>query len=500
MKKLIYPFIIILSIAACNHQHKPAAEGHSHDENLQLTAYSDVFEVYGEATPFAVGRESEVLAHFSTLSDFKPLPEGTITAILTVGTKKVEQTLSVPTKAGIYTFALTPNQEGTGTLTFDITSGNLKSTVIVPNLQVYTDTHKADHTAADNVITGNSNCVAFTKEQSWKVDFATEQVRVEPFGHIIKTSAQVQPSQGDESLVTAKASGVVLFADKLLVDGLQVNAGQPIFRIKSSDMTDNNMTVRYTEALGEYQRTKVAYESKLSLAEEKIVSANELLSAKTDFENAKVIYDNLSKHFTEGGQTVTAPISGFIKQLSVRTGEYVEAGQPLAVISQNRNLLIRAEINPKYYGILSDITAANIKIPNSSETYNLYDYGGKIVSFAKAVSTDNPLIPVTFQINNSIGLLSGSFVEMYIKTKSTANAITVDNRSLVEEMGNYFVYRQLTPELFEKVQVKPGATDGRRTHITAGLSTTDRVVTKGSILVKLSQSSGALDPHSGHAH
>ncbi len=59
---------------------------------------------------------------------------------------------------------------------------------------------------------------------------------------------------------------------------------------------------------------------------------------------------------------------------------------------------------------------------------------------------------------------------------------------------------QVTPELFEKREVKTGITDGIKTEILSGLSTHERIVTKGAFLVKLAQSSGALDPHAGHVH
>ena len=59
---------------------------------------------------------------------------------------------------------------------------------------------------------------------------------------------------------------------------------------------------------------------------------------------------------------------------------------------------------------------------------------------------------------------------------------------------------QLTPELFEKREVVIGATDGLNTEIINGLTDNERVVAEGAILVKLSQASGALDPHAGHVH
>ena len=70
----------------------------------------------------------------------------------------------------------------------------------------------------------------------------------------------------------------------------------------------------------------------------------------------------------------------------------------------------------------------------------------------------------------------------------------------MEEQGNYFVYVQVTPELFEKREVKIGTTDGVSTEIQKGITSIERIVTKGAILIKLTQSTGTLDAHSGHVH
>jgi multidrug efflux pump subunit AcrA (membrane-fusion protein) len=97
-------------------------------------------------------------------------------------------------------------------------------------------------------------------------------------------------------------------------------------------------------------------------------------------------------------------------------------------------------------------------------------------------------------------LLSGSFVELFIKTQTAAQAVTIPNGAIIEEMGNHFVFVQLHPELFEKRAVKTGVTDGIRIEIREGIEAGERVVSKGAILVKLAQASGALDPHAGHVH
>ena len=96
--------------------------------------------------------------------------------------------------------------------------------------------------------------------------------------------------------------------------------------------------------------------------------------------------------------------------------------------------------------------------------------------------------------------MPGSFVEVYIKTTRDGNSLVVPNSAIVEEMGNHFVFAQLTPEFFEKREVQLGVTDGMRTEILSGIKAGERIVTKGAVMVKLAQATGTLDAHSGHVH
>ncbi len=497
--KLIMGLLLAIFITACGNKQTDSKNEHAHDEKLQLTAYNESFEVYAEAKPFVVGMKSDILAHFSFLKNFKPIKDGKVTVSLIVGTNGIRQTLEKPTRTGIYKFFLTPSKVGVGKIIFDIETSEGKSQIIVPNIKVYNNVHDAQHDAADAVI-NSSNGVVFTKEQSWKIDFATTEARLEPFGQMIRTTAQILPSQGDQRVVVAKTGGIINFSGQEILEGKTINAGQSLFSIESEGMADNNLSVRFNQARSEYNRAKVEYERKKELAKDNIVSQSVLLKAQTEYTNAEYLYKNLRKNFSSGRQVINSPIGGYITQVLVSNGQYVESGQPIVVVSKNKNLLIKAELQPKYYSLLNKITSANFVIPNSNIKYTLEELEGKLVSFGKSSELENPLIPVIFQIKNSIGLLPGSFIELYIKTQNTTQAITIPNEAIIEEMGSYFVFTQLTPELFEKRAIRKGLTDGFSTEILEGVSVGERVVSKGAITVKLAQVSGALDAHSGHVH
>lgn len=495
---LILTLFFTVSLMSCSRHHAPEHD-HDHEDVLQLTAYSDEFEVFIEATPFAVGEGSEVLAHFTNLNDFKPLAGVKVAASLEVGSLNSAQTVEGLVEQGIWKFEITPAAAGNGELIFEIQASEGASRLVVEGIEVFEDEHDARH-AAHEAHVSESNAIVFTKEQSWKVDFATEKVKRATFSKIIRTTAQILPAQIDEKVVVAKAGGTVLFSGNEIVEGKAVRAAQTLFSIESKEFADNNLEVKYVEAVSEYNRAKADYNRKKELFKELIVSERDLLEAETAFKNAEVVYNNLNRNFSSGSQTVSSPINGFIKQLLVRNGEFAETGQPVLVVSKNTDLLVKADLQPKYHQILSTISSANLKVMGGEITYSLEELDGKLVSYGKTADLANPLIPVVFQVKNNIGLLPGSFVEMYIKLLSGENEISVPNNAIVEEMGAFFVFVQITPELFEKRPVKKGATDGFRTQIIEGVSENERIVSKGAVLVKLAQAAGALDIHSGHVH
>jgi len=498
--KIFLGALLAIVFASCQNK-KEATVAHEANEEVkfQYTAYSTDFEMFAETDAFVVGETANVLSHFSRLPDFKALESGSMTIRLIVNSKEVAHTLNKPTRKGIYSFYIQPETTGTGTLKFEITNETGRFEVVVPEVSVFASDKDALE-ASEKIIISRTNTTVFTKEQSWKVDFATDFPRNEPFGQIIKTTAQVQSSQGDEIIVSAKTNGIVMISGNAVLEGKDVSKGQALFSISGSEMADNNISVRYAEAKNNLEKAKADYERSTELAKDKIVSVKDLLSAKNQYDNAKAIFDNLNNNFSASGQNVKSPISGFVKQVLVKNGSYVEAGQPVVIVAQNKTLLLNAEVQQKYASMLGSIASANIRTVHDNQTYSLEQLNGKVLSFGKATNTDNYLIPVALQIDNTGGFTAGGFVEVYLITLTNTLALTVPTTSLLEDQGTFFVYVQVNPELFEKREVKIGTTDGVRTEIRTGLNSNERIVTLGAILIKLAQATGTLDAHSGHVH
>lgn len=489
---------LAFALAACNqHRHEP--EQHDdHEDSFNYTAYSEHFELFVEADPFIAGETASILAHFSSLSDFKAVEAGKITAVLTMQGRESRQTPGQPTRKGIYRFDVKPETAGKGSLRFEIANEKGQFEVILPEVIVF-GSHAEAHEAAEENALNLTNTTVFTKEQSWKIDFATAFPETEPFGEVVKTTAQVQSSQKSERIITANMNGIVMLAGDHLSEGKLVEAGQVLFSISGSGLADNNMAVRFTEAKNNFEKAEADYERARELVKDKIVSEKDFLAAKNQFDNAKAVYDNLNKNFSASGQRVSSPVSGYLKQLLVKNGSYVEAGQAVLIISQDKTLILRGDVPQRHAPVLAFIESATISTL-SGETYSLDDLNGRVLSYGKSVNSENYMIPVTLQVDNRRTLTTGSFVEIFLKTATRSKALTIPNSALLEEQGIYFVWVQTTPELFEKREVSLGKTDGLKSEVLKGITQADRIVTRGAMLIKLAQATGTLDAHSGHVH
>lgn len=523
---------------AHSHDHEDGHDhGHEGEGHLLLTAYSDGLEFFAETGTFVAGQEVSVLLHVTELQDFKPYVGEDVSVCLvpkgesagdncgncshghgTEAEPEIEgeghthqhedeshthqhedeghthQHEGKSEVQGIYRFCVRAEAEGEANLVFSA-DGQRAS---IP-VRVFGSASEASE-YAESLEARSSNGAVFPKEKSWSVDFATEEAVLEPFGQVIRATSRVQPSQEEVFTVSALTDGVVSIGAKALVEGREVRKGETLCIVKGSATADENLATKYARAEADYNFARNEYERKKALASDRIVSESELRQAEAAFEIAKAVFENLKGNFDASGQSAKSPIEGFVTSVTVSNGQFVRAGDPIATVSRSRSLLVVAEIQPRYSACLKDICGATFKDMDSGRIWTLDELGGKVVSYGKSVSSDSPLIPVTFSVPNKGGFIPGSFLQTRIITRSETPAITLPTTSLIEEQGNYFVYRQLTPEYFEKTPVTIGASDGLRTEIRSGLSAGERVVSKGAMFVKLAQASGALDPHAGHNH
>ena len=341
----------------------------------------------------------------------------------------------------------------------------------------------------------NPDEIMLAPEKAKAAGVASEVIQPKTFRQVIKTSGEVQAAQGAESVVVANVAGVVSF-QRAVTEGMQVGKGATIMTISASKLQDGDPAERARIA---YEAAKADYDRASRLVESQIVSQKEFNAIKEKYENARLAYEALAKNQTKGGVAVAAPIGGYIKNLLVKEGDYVAVGQPLATVTQNNRLFLRADVSERYYKYLNGISSANFKTPYDNQVYELEALNGKLLSVGKAAGSGSYYVPVTFSFDNKGEIIPGSFVEIFLLSKQQENALVLPVEALTEEQGLYFVYLQNCEESYKKQEVKIGASNGVEVQILDGIHPGDKVVVKGAYHVKLASAGNALPAHS-HEH
>ncbi len=497
MSKLLIIICAIL-FASCGNQSATVKQaGTDVLPSLSYTIYTEKSELFAEFRSLVTGDTTKLAGHFTRLGEFfSAITEGTITLTLTVGDNTVSQTSAVSSSPGIFRYAIIPGKSGIGKMVFDIRNKDYTDQIVIENVMVYADAKTAISSAIEEL---KSNEISYLKEQAWKVEFANIAVARQPFNEIIKTTGEILPAQGDEMVVTANTDGIVTFSGNKAVVGTSVNKGEMLFAISGGNLTNGNTETRFQQAKVAYEKTKADFDRAQELTKDNIVSQKDFQEIKARYETEQANYSNLSRNYQTGSQKVVAPLSGFVKIVLISEGQFVTAGQPLARVSQNRRLVLNAEVSQKYFAKLASITSANFKTAYDNKTYDIESMNGKLISYGKSNDANTLFIPVTFSFDNKGDVVSGSLVDVFLKLKPFEGAIVIPVSALIEEQGVFFAYVQIAGESFVKRELTLGGSDGINVQVLAGVHEGERVVTKGAYQIKLATVSGAIPAH-GHAH
>ncbi|HBK70715.1 MAG TPA: efflux RND transporter periplasmic adaptor subunit [Flavobacteriaceae bacterium] len=504
MNKISIVFILFLFTACSNN--KLAEHGHPHGdethtetelEPLAYTIYSDKSELFVKFKPLIVGETSKFAAHFTILGEtFLPLTEGKVAVSLILGENGIKNSAKKPSSPGIFRLALKPTNAGKGKLIFDIETKDFSDKIIIENISVYPNAKETSENPQENVF---GEEISYLKEQAWKVEFANTKLKKQAFSEIIKTTGQILSAQGDERILTAKNSGIITFTNSKKMIGSAVYSGENMFNISGESIIDNNLDAKYTLAKANYEKAKTNIERANELVKDQIISQKDFHERQLTYENAKTTFNNIANSYTTGGQKVKSPIKGYIKNLLVSEGQYVEIGHPIASVSQNRKLILKAEISQKHFSKLNSISSANFKMAYDNKVYKTDDLNGKLISYGKNTNNNAYYIPVNFEIDNKGDIIPGSFIEIYLKTTVIKDALVIPYSALIEEQGNYYAYVQTSGEGFQKRELELGVNDGIYVQVLSGIRENERVVTKGAYQIKLATMSGKMPAH-GHEH
>jgi len=324
-------------------------------------------------------------------------------------------------------------------------------------------------------------------------------LRKQPFAFVLKTGGTIIGDNKDIVVLSSKTAGVVRFRENPLYPGVKVVRGQALFLISGEQLAGENTDLRYRQIKSDLERASANFERAGKLITDRIITEEQFLEAKNEYQKILNEFNELSPSYGDGGNTFRSEANGYISEVFVREGQRVMPGDPLLKILKEGSLILKANVPPVDPEILSSVGEASFRVAYNDRLFNTREMGGQKISYGKSTEGNSFHVPVYFRIDYDPRLIEGTYAEVWLKDRETEDTIVVPNTALMEEFGKMYVYTRDSDGDFVKRYITTGYSDGENTLVTSGLAESESIVASGAYAVKLSQTSSSAPAHN-HAH
>jgi RND family efflux transporter MFP subunit len=486
-----------------------AAADHHEEAGEKITHFGDKTELYLEFSTLIVGKEAAFVAHFTQLANFKPLSTGKLSVVFSGGNAPEERfTADAPAVPGIFKPGITPKTAGERELTLVVDSPLGTLTHELGPVTVYADAKAAEASHGDHAHAEGG--IPFSKEQQWKIDFATAEAITGIARPSVSATATVKAHPDGEARLAATASGVLHAAGSFPRVGQAVKKGQVLAMLAPRLGGDTDQATleagagKARIALDQARRERERMES---LFKDEAVAEKRLLDARASEGMAQAEADAAQARAGQAGGSagkprgiaIRSPIDGIVADVAVAAGAFVSEGAPLFHVAKTTRLWLEARVPESDIGRLGAPTGAAFSVDGFAQPFVIEPgKNGKLIGVGGAVDATTRTVPVIFEFANPGGALRlGMTAKAQLFAAGDKEAVLVPASAVQDESGSQVIYVQIGGESFERRIVQTGPRDGDKIAIVAGIESGQRVVSRGSYLVRLSTSKAGP---AGHAH
>jgi cobalt-zinc-cadmium efflux system membrane fusion protein len=316
---------------------------------------------------------------------------------------------------------------------------------------------------------------------------------------VVETTGKVQFNEDALARVHAPATGRVI--EVFARPGEVVERGARLLVFDSADL--GAAKTDYAKAVADLEHAEAALRLARELFEVKAVAQKEIRDAENDAQKAVserercaarletlgVGRDHLKEIASRADAsttiTLTAPRSGVVVERNVAPGQVVAYGQSDTPV----NLFVIADLSTVW--VVADVYEPDVPRLRRGETMTVTlrccpgeRYEGPVSYIADAVDKDTRTVKVRAVVpNRGRSLKAEMFVNVSLAT-GTLRVLTLPQDAVHRDGSATYVLVATGPQSRERRSVRLGADLGDRVEVLEGIGPEDRVVGRGSILLK----------------
>lgn len=345
---------------------------------------------------------------------------------------------------------------------------------------------EATHETAESTDKTPTEVVTLTEAQYKAINIKPGKITTKNIATTLHVNGKLDvPPQ---NLITISAPMAGFVKDTRLLQGMRVKKGDVVAVLEhqdyiqlQQDYLDNASKQEYLEA--EYQR-------QLVLSQENVNALKNLQLAKSNYESAKaqlqglrarlkmlnIDTSSLAANGISSQIKIYAPLSGFVTEVNVNIGSYVNNVDPMFRIVDVTHLHAELQVYEKDVHKVKLGQKVSFHLPGETKPR-----AASVFLVGKEISSDRTVRVHCHLDQEDEGLLPGMFVTAEIETYSTS-AHVIDASAIVSFNGGQGVFVKRGERKFEWVAVQTGANADGFVELQSGenLTMNDSIVVEGS--------------------
>ena len=346
--------------------------------------------------------------------------------------------------------------------------------------------------AVATVVSGLTAC-GIDMPKKTDTSFETMTVKKEDITVPVKFSAKLKGQT--DVIITPQVSGQLV---KIAVtEGQQVKKGQVLFVIDSrnAQLELEAAQANLQAAQAAENSAKLEYESNKNLFEKKIVSSYMLSNSENAYKQAQASVSQARAAVNRakvnlGFCTITAPVTGVIGEIPVRTGDQMSLSTQMTIVSGNTNMDAEFSVTEAIVeravaeGFSMNIDEALKHFPEVTfvmKNGTEYPHKGRISSATGVVNATTGTIAVKATFPNPEGQLFSGIQGMVVIPFDQKDVMVVPQVAVVKLQNKQQVYKVKADSTATVAEVTvEDVGNGKDFIVTSGLSEGDKIVTVGA--------------------